>query len=134
MKSLLLSFFFVFSLIAFSQKREEIFDISFKPSNAGYYYVISEKQDSLWHRKAYYISQKTQAMEGSYKDEACKIEHGSFKWFHSNRSIKSKGYYVNGKKDGIWLGWNDNGFLTDSSNYNAGHRTGISMHWHDNGI
>lgn len=122
-------------LLASAQKREAFFNFSFKPSKEGpFYYVTTEKKDSGWHREAYYIAQKTMAMEGWYKDEACSIAHGPVKWYHPTRFPSSIGQYANGKKEGVWLGYDEEGHRTDSSNYSNGHRTGISYHWHSNGM
>ena len=135
MKTLLLSLFLLLIQISFAQKREEFFNFSFKPESASpYYYVVTEKKDSLWYRIAYYVSQKTQAMEGWYKDEAGKVAQGDFTWFHPNRTQKSKGRFSNGKKDGPWLEWNEAGAMIDSSTYKAGKHIGVSMRWHDNGM
>ena len=135
MKSTLLIAAIFFGLSASAQKREEFFNQSFKPATNGvYYYVVTEKKDSLWYRTAYYISQKTQAMQGWYKDEAGKIAQGDFAWFHTNRTQKSKGAFSDGKKEGVWLEWNEQGALIDSSTFNEGKHVGISMRWHDNGM
>lgn len=125
-------------LTAFSasaQKREELFDISFKPAkNGAFYYVTTEKKDSGWYREAYYYTQGSMAMKGWYKDEAGKVPHGPMLWFHPTKFLKSKGEYIDGKKEGVWLGYNDEGILLDSSNYRAGRRTGVSMKWHKDGM
>ena len=135
MKSPLLIAVLLIIISASAQKKEEFFNYSFKPATSGvYYYVVTEKQDSLWNRTAYYVSQKTQAMEGSYKDEAGKIAQGNFTWFHTNRKLKSKGSYSNGKKHGGWLEWNQQGDLIDSSTFQDGMHIGTSMRWHDNGM
>jgi antitoxin component YwqK of YwqJK toxin-antitoxin module len=135
MKSLLFVSTLLFTLLAFGQKREEFFNFSFKPATTSpYYYVVTEKRDSLWYRVAYYVSQKTQAIEAWYRDDSCKIEHGSFNWFHPNRNQKLKGICTNGKKEGLWLEWNENGQLIDSSMYKNGKRMGVGMRWHDNGM
>src|SRR5829696_1008919 len=73
-------------------------------------------------------------MEARYKDEACKVAEGDMTWYHPTRFMKSQGRYVDGKKDGTWLEWNDKGQLIDSSSYKAGKRIGISMGWHNNGM
>lgn len=125
----------LFYLASFAQKREEFFDYSFQPSpRSPYYYVITEKKDSGWYREAYYLSQKTMAMKGWYKDEACKIAHGPMTWYHPTKFLRTKGLYLNGQQEGLWESYNEQGHQTDSSYYSGGHRTGISLHWHDNGF
>ncbi len=121
-------------LLSFSQTREEVFDFSYKPTkNAGYYFVVTEKKDSLFHQKAYYLSQKTLYMDGWFKDEAATVQHGSFKWYHTNGSLQRTGQYLDGKKEGVWLRYDDEGRLQDSSHYNLDRRKGISMGWHKTG-
>ncbi len=124
----------LFVLLAQAQRRVEGFNISFNPTAHGaYYYVVTEKQDTLWHRQAYYLSLGTMAMEGWYKDERCRIQHGLFTWYHPNRSQKSTGRYVDGKKESPWLQFDEEGNLTDSINYKDGWFVGVSMKWHKNG-
>lgn len=120
---------------SFAQKHESFFDFSFQPSkNGGYYYVVTEKTDSGWHRTAYYLSQQTLAMDGLYKDEECKTANGLFKWYGTNRYLKSKGWYVNGQKEGAWLHYTEEGLLKDSMNYKADHLMGASFTWFDDGF
>jgi antitoxin component YwqK of YwqJK toxin-antitoxin module len=118
-----------------AQKREEWFDYAFKPSKMGpYYYVVTEKKDTLWHRMAYYISQKSLAMEGWYKDDSCTFAHGPFSWYHTNRFQKSTGHYVNGKKEGVWLDFDEEGNMVDSANYVNGRLKGVEKKWYKNGM
>jgi antitoxin component YwqK of YwqJK toxin-antitoxin module len=135
MKPLLLILSFSLAVISMAQKKEELFNYQFKPSkSSSYYYVVTEKEENAWHRKAYYISHKMIAMEGWYKDESCKVANGDMTWYHPTRYLKSQGRYVDGKKEGTWLEWNDKGQLIDSSAYKEGRRIGISMRWHSNGM
>ena len=122
-------------LFSQAQKTEAFFDLSFKPSpDAHYYYVVTEKKDSLWHRDAYYVSQRTLAMEGWYKDDSCRISHGKHSWYHTTRFLKSSGTYINGNKNGIWLEYDDEGHMIDSSQYVDGRLKGIAFKWHQNGM
>jgi len=134
MKYFLPLFSLFFQLITAAQTREEIFDFQFRPTiRGGYYYVVTEKKDSLWNRKAWFIAQKTLYMQGSYKDESCKIEQGEFKWYHSNGYLKTNITYVDGLKEGAFLGFDEQGRLRDSLNYHSGRRIGIGYSLHANG-
>jgi hypothetical protein len=62
-----------------------------------------------------------------------KIAHGNTNWYHPNRSLKSTGTYVNGKKQGTWLAYHLNGIIRDSSTYLEGRLRGIHYQWHDDG-
>jgi antitoxin component YwqK of YwqJK toxin-antitoxin module len=135
MKTHLTAVCLLLTLFVSAQKREEFFNFSFKPAETGhYYYVTTEKKDSGWYREAYYVSQGSMAMKGWYKDEACNIAHGPVNWYHHTRFLRSSGQYANGKKDGLWLGYDEKGHLVDSSNYSNGFLTGISFRFHSNGM
>jgi hypothetical protein len=122
-------------LFATAQPKVELFDYKFKPSKTGaYYYVTTEKTDTLWHRQAWFTSQRTLAMDAWYKDSACKVPHGAYKWYHPTRYLKTLGRYENGKKEGAWLEYNDEGVLIDSAIYTAGHLVGVRMKWYKNGM
>ena len=41
--------------------------------------------------------------EGSYVDEALRIEDGVFTFYHTNGKVESTGRYVKGLKTGVWL-------------------------------
>jgi antitoxin component YwqK of YwqJK toxin-antitoxin module len=126
--------FVLFALSASAQKIEEGYDYFFRPTtNNPHFYVLTEKEDTLWHRTAYYIAEKTLAMEGWYKDEKCKIAEGKQSWFHPTRILKSVGNFKNGFKEGIWLQYNTKGELVDSATYTHGKLTGVEMKWYDNG-
>lgn len=116
-----------------AQKREEGFDVSFKPTkNASRYYVITEKKDNKWYREAYFIPENTTAMTGWYKDEECKIEDGEFLWYHVNRNLKIKESYSDGKRNGTYISFHENGNMNDSLTYENGYRKGVGLGWYDN--
>lgn len=58
-----------------AQKIEKYFDFQWKETSSenAMFYGVWEKVDSLWHRKDYYMHQKSLQMEGFFKDEACKV-------------------------------------------------------------
>lgn len=114
----------------FAQKKEEGFDINFKPTQqTPRYFVTTEAKEGKWYREAFYIPEKTQAMEGWYLDEKCKIPEGKVIWYHASRKLKSSGMYKNGKKDGTWVEYHSNGMMSDSANYLDGHVVGTSFSW-----
>lgn len=119
----------------FAQKKEEGFDYFFKPTDyAPRYYVVTEKKDSLWQRQAWYLPEKSMAMEGWYKDGECKVPHGAVLWYHTTKFLKSREAYVNGKKEGTWLGYDEEGRLKDSAGYVGGRLKGVRMQWYPNGM
>jgi hypothetical protein len=118
-----------------AQKKEEVFDSRFKPTTAsGRYYVVTEKKGDVWERIGWYWPEKSQAMEGTYKDEACKIPHGVIRWFQTNRKLLTEEHYVNGQIDGVRLRFDEDGNLRDSANFLNGRRKGASVGWYANGM
>lgn len=120
---------------AAAQKAEEGFDFNFKPTvYAPRYFVVTEKRDSRWHREAYYLPERGMAMEGWYSDRECKTAHGETKWYHPNKTLKSMGTYRNGKKEGLWLTFGEEGGLRDSIVYSAGRQKGTGLGWSSEGF
>lgn len=118
-----------------AQPREEFLDYSFRPTKMGpFYYALTEKKDSIWQQKAYYISTSRLARESSYLDEKCSIPHGKYHLFDIEGFLKESGSYINGKKEGMWLGLNDKGFVIDSSIYVNDHLKGVRMKWYEDGM
>ncbi|MEI9944571.1 MAG: hypothetical protein WDN26_10175 [Chitinophagaceae bacterium] len=117
-----------------AQKIEEFFDISFKPTK-GFprYYVTTEPKRDHWYREAYYLPEKTLALKAWYKDKECTIPDGEEIFFYPHKNMQSKGNYANGKKEGIWLRFHENGMLHDSSFYSNGHLSAVSIGWDDDG-
>ena len=118
-----------------AQKVEQGLDFFFKPTdNPPRYYAITEKKEGRWHRKAYYLPEKTLALEGWYKDADCKLADGEVSLFYLNRSIKSKGLYSDGKRQGLFLSFHDNGILMDSAHYVGDALKGIKLGWNKEGM
>lgn len=135
MKLLISAALFLQTFSLFAQKKEQGFDYFFKPTDyAPRYYVLTEKKDSLWHRQAWYLPERSMAMEGWYKDEECKTPHGTVSWYHTTKFLKSRGAYVSGEREGVWLQFDEEGRLKDSANYVAGKLKGVRMQWHPNGM
>jgi len=135
MKKTLLITYCILSLLSLqAQKREEGFDFYFKPAKyVPRYYVVTEKKDTGWFRQAWYLPEGTLAMEAWYKDSAATIPHGKESWYHASRYMKSTGSYANGKKEGPWLKYNEQGRITDTAFYVNGHRKGISFGFNNEG-
>src|SRR5688500_14726597 len=113
-KTLALCILFL-SLFASAQKKEEGFDYAFRPTrNVPRYLVITEKKDSLWHRQAWYLPERGAYLDAWYQDEKAELPHGPYVSYHRNRQLMATGRYVHGLKEGRWLEYSEEGYLTDS--------------------
>lgn len=99
MKKIILSLCF-FSTLQATAQNKQYFDHDWKPSDANYarFVSLTDKTDSGWVRRDFYLSTKKSKMKGLYKDSTLKIENGWFRYFYANQILASQGNYVNGKK------------------------------------
>ena len=49
------------------------------------------------------------------------------------RPKKGEGSFINGKEDGLWIGWWEKGQKWSEDNYQDGDLHGLSTKWHENG-
>ena len=134
MRSLMMALTLLTTLVAGAQKYEDKMDHNFKPATLNArYYVVTEKTDSGWHRKAWYLPELGMAMDGRFADKECTIPIGEHIWFHTNKELRSVGSYVGGKKEGTWVEFHDNGVLRDSATYHAGNVRGVRFKWYNDG-
>lgn len=119
-----------------AQKIEKFYDWQWKETtiNAARFYTVIEKKDTAWHRRDYFIHEKTLQMDGYYLDSSCKIKNGLFYYFHPNKTLSSAGLYVNGKKQGVWRSYYSDGRMKDSTTYENGYIKDIRMEWYANGF
>jgi TonB family protein len=111
------------------------YDWRWKPCDVSLarFFSVVEKTDSGWLRNDFFLATKKLQMAGLYKDEATEKQNGWFSYFYPNENLSSRGRYVNGKKDGLWLSYHYNGMMSDSSFYEAGSLKGTSISWYNNG-
>jgi len=53
-------------------------------------------------------------------------------YFYENGQVQQEGYFVDGKLDGIWVSYNENGDKIASGEYAAGVKTGKWFFWAQN--
>lgn len=135
-RPLLIAWFLLWALPAvYCQKIQRYFDYRWHDTTAenARFYSLMERTDSGWHRKDYYLHGLSLQMEGLYKDSACKIPSGNFRYYHPTRIPQSVGVYRDGKKQGTWFSFYSDGAIQDSSVYDKGNPIGIRLSWHHNG-
>ncbi|MEO5563394.1 MAG: energy transducer TonB [Chitinophagaceae bacterium] len=134
MSRLFLTLLIISSFNLYAQKTEQGFDANFKPSDGSpRYYVVTEEKDGRWYRAAYYLPERSMALQAWYKDKECKVADSTVTWFYSNAKVKSTGNYSNGKKQGPWLEFHENGMIRDSGFYVNDHLRGVSLGWDEEG-
>jgi antitoxin component YwqK of YwqJK toxin-antitoxin module len=135
MRILFTCFCSLISFLAQAQSREEFFDFRFHPTKTSpFYYAVTEKKDSAWLQRAYYVSTSRMGRECFYKDENCTTFHGKYRFFDVEGFLKETGTYTNGKKEGLWLGYNNKGYIIDSGVYVNDHLKGIRLKWYSDGM
>ena len=125
----------IFSVATFAQTIEKYYDYQWKETKPelSRFVAVIDRTDSGWHRRDYFLQEKSLQMEGTYDDSACKIPNGKFRYFHSNGNPDRVGSYVHGKKEGLWLDYHYNGMMSDSTTYSNNHKIGASYGWYEDG-
>ncbi len=128
--------FLLISSIKAQNISTKFYDVNWKECslpNARFYSTI-EKTDSGWFRNDYYISTKTLQMSALFKDSLFRIHNGMAIYFYANGQLKSIGNYVDGRKEGLYLGYHYNGMMEDSAYYKNGKLEGVAISWFPNGF
>ena len=123
------------TLFVSAQRIEKFYDYNWELSTPGsaLYFSVSEKEGDLYHVTDYYIRQKTLQMDGYYSDSALDVEEGPFRYYYPGRNLKTKSFYKAGKLHGEYLGFHQNGMMSDSANYINGKQVGAAFRWHQDG-
>jgi antitoxin component YwqK of YwqJK toxin-antitoxin module len=118
-----------------AQKIEKFFDYKWKecePSVARFY-SLTNKTDSGYLQKNYYIRERKLQMYGNYEDSLFKVKNGEFHYYHPNGIPQSVGKYIHDKKEGLWLSYHANGMMSDSTVFLHDKKIGTSLSWYPNG-
>ena len=132
----LIIFSLLFSIYCNAQKVEKYYDYNWKECESldARFYSVIQKTDSGWYRIDYFLGTMFPQMIGLYKDEACKIRNGFFKWLYPNKRLKLIGNFSNNRREGIHISYHYNGMMADSAFYDDDFVRGIQMAWHANGF
>jgi len=113
---------------------QQYYDWRWKPCDVSLarFVSVTQKTDSGWLRKDFFLATRKLQMIGLYKDSLCKVRHGWFRYYYFNEQREAIGKYSNDKKDGLWVRWYYNGMMRDSSLFREGIPEYIYA-WHSNG-
>jgi hypothetical protein len=163
MKYLFLLFIPLFTIPAFAQSKKLYLNINNQfttnKDSASIYLVIGKQvNDSLYSLKQYNMRDSI-LVSGTFKDSLFTVQQGKFIFYYTpaeiwawkkanvagtdtNKYIKTIGYFVDGKKTGVWETYEFNGDLqstityqndvqTGPSKYIDNSPTGLSAHFYD---
>lgn len=135
MKIILAALLSIITSLAAAQKIEKYFDYEWHECDVSLarFYTIIVNTDSGWHRRNYFVGTKEIQLDCVYKDSLCNIPNGKFYSFFANKMLESTGFYVDGKKQGLWLGYASNKMITDSTTYRDNKPIRNSFKWYANG-
>ncbi|MEO6221445.1 MAG: energy transducer TonB [Ginsengibacter sp.] len=131
---------FTFSATGFSQAKQfsYYFDKDLNPSsssNAVFNGKGIYQKDGLFEFRLYNSSNKNLVLIEHYTDSLLHLSEGSSESFYANNITESKGNYLSGKPDGLWLKWDSTGRIIDSTVYEKGEKIKeTSLGYHKNGI
>jgi len=103
-------------------------------------YVDGKKNGQF---KNWYKNQMLKS-EGYYKNN---LMHDDWKFYYKSGNIMVQGVFINGNgknknkitqiplngRDGIWIGWHENGKKWSQLSFKGGKRSGLQENWYDNG-
>lgn len=126
---------FLIGLVGNAQKTESLLGHNFEPTKmAPRYYAVTQQEGERWHRQAWYLPERTLALDAWYEDKEAKRRTGKEIRYHVNGVPSSEGSYVARKKEGTWFAYSKEGVLIDSLNYAAGYYKGQQLKWNGEGF
>lgn len=131
-------FIFSFSTLLTAQDDSNItyLDDWEKPTNkdAAVKYSVIKRENSHWRKSIFNIKNSDTIWTADFSDKECNLFEGSFRSYHPNGNISTRGQYTDNKKAGLWRSWSNDKKLIDSANYKNGFVTGIGIRWFNDGI
>lgn len=109
--------------------------ITEKQTGARYIGNVYKKHepDSVWKVEEYTLPGKNLYLTGWAKDEKGTTKHGYFMYFNSDLVKIREGNYADGKREGEWKDWEENGKLSVKSQFHNGVPVGLRKSWYESG-
>jgi len=99
-------------------------------------FKTEEKKDMLFNAEKDELIKKLDAIQRSVNENKRSLDQALLKFREHekpSKEIQKTNNYKDGKKDGYWESFNDNGQLSEKGNYNEGLKVGVWESYHDNG-
>ncbi len=135
MKPCCIALLLLLPCIGFAQKIEKYYDYLWHETAPKYarFYSITEKTDSGWHRRDFFLHGPSLQMDGFYEDSTAETASGMLGYYYPDKKPESYGRYLHGKKQGLWISFYANGMMEDSTVYDDDHPVGTSIGWYRTG-
>jgi len=78
-------------------------------------------EKGLWHENLYNAESGVMVRDALYKDDALSEMNGIWMTFHPNGMMQDSGNFVDNKREGVFLGWHENGQERINARYKKGH-------------
>ncbi len=127
MKYILLLILHFVTIAGVSQGKQYLYyfdkDLNSVDKNNAVFYGTGVPEENLIKLMLYNNKDKHLIMIEHFTDSTLQVSEGLFQSYFVNNKRELLGNYSNGKEDGLWLKWDENGRLTDSSVYASGTKT-----------
>lgn len=124
MKIIFTALLLIFSFNSFSQSSaKSYFDEAMHPvtEKKAVIYGTGEMDSGFYKLTCYYLKRKNAlACIAHFTDSTQTMHEGWFEYYDDNGTTGTKGNYHNGKKEGLWIDYNDKGAIRDSVEYHEG--------------
>lgn len=125
MKSvLLLPILVVVSFAAFCQEQSTTYyfdnDLNLTAKSKSIYTGSGKKVDSLYELELYEKKDKYHIFTAFYTDSTFAVMDGRFISYYKNGNVENNNYYKKGQPDGLWLKWDSDKKILDSTWYRDG--------------
>ena len=127
MKIILTSLLLVFFVTGFSQSSTKFYfdgDMHQVSKQKAEISGAGEMDSGLFKLTCYYGKRKHPlAGVAHYTDSTLHVHEGWLRYYYDNGTTKLEGNYRHGEKDGLWVGYNREGKIEDSTEYKNGRAT-----------
>ena len=133
MRKLILILSLIFTVMLSSPSNSEVLICKFIGWNCSVNFKDLVRRDGLFFKKRTdnpYTGKSTGDEQGSLKDGKREGLWGSY---YDEGQLSSKGNYKNGYSDGPWFYYHSNGQLSSKGNYKNGYSDGPWFHYYSNG-
>jgi len=121
MKAFVFPLLLIISSACFSQSKEFLYyfdkDLNMADEAHAVFYGTGAYENGLLKLMLYNNKDRHLIMIEHFTDSTLRVTDGLFSSFNAKGNKESEGNFTNGKRDGDWVTWDENGHVLDSSFY-----------------